>query len=234
MRTTPLAGPLQLRALILVLAVALSATPAFAQAQGNTSPASDTLPWPPVATFSILGYDPDTGEIGAAVQSRVFSVGNGVLWAKAGVGVVATQAIVDVSYGPQALELLELGYAPEVVRIGNPPGSVPEDRNVAGCVRASQAGSWCRGRGASRGYSERVASDGAPGRRDAPWGSTCAGGGRATDLVGLRRSRSRRLRAGSDRRGRVRGSRGSAGSPDPRVRADRPPAARFAAAPGPD
>src|SRR5690606_35070282 len=34
----------------------------------------------PVATYSILGYDPETGEIGGAVQSRVFSVGNGVLW----------------------------------------------------------------------------------------------------------------------------------------------------------
>jgi len=73
------------------------------------------LPWPPVATFSILGYDPETGEVGGAVQSRVFSVGNGVLWAKAGVGVVATQAIVDVSYGPQALDLLEMGYPPDVV-----------------------------------------------------------------------------------------------------------------------
>ncbi len=52
-------------------------------------------------TFSILGFDPETGEIGAAVQSRVFSVGNGVLWAEAGVGAVATQAIVDVSYGPK-------------------------------------------------------------------------------------------------------------------------------------
>lgn len=40
------------------------------------------LPFPPVATFSILGYDPDTGEAGGAVQSRVFSVGNGVLWAE--------------------------------------------------------------------------------------------------------------------------------------------------------
>ena len=59
--------------------------------------------WPPVATFSILGYDPETGELGGAVQSRVFSVGNGVLWAEANVGVVATQAVVDVSYGPQAL-----------------------------------------------------------------------------------------------------------------------------------
>ena len=56
----------------------------------------------PVATFSILGFDPATGEVGGAVQSRVFSVGNGVLWAEAGVGAAATQAIVDVSYGPKA------------------------------------------------------------------------------------------------------------------------------------
>ncbi len=70
------------------------------------------MPWPPVATFSILGYDPETGEVGGAVQSRVFSVGNGVLWAEAGVGAVATQAIVDVSYGPQAIALLRKGMAP--------------------------------------------------------------------------------------------------------------------------
>jgi uncharacterized Ntn-hydrolase superfamily protein len=63
-------------------------------------------------TFSILGYDPDTGEVGAAVQSRVFSVGNGVLWAEANVGVAATQAIVDVGYGPKALELLRAGKKP--------------------------------------------------------------------------------------------------------------------------
>jgi len=73
------------------------------------------LPWPPVATFSILAYDSTTGEVGGAVQSRVFSVGNGVLWGRAGVGMVATQAIVDVSYGPKALELLALGYAPDAV-----------------------------------------------------------------------------------------------------------------------
>lgn len=70
------------------------------------------LPEDPVATFSILGYDPESGELGGAVQSRVFSVGNGVLWAEAGVGVAATQAIVDVSYGPQALELLRKGAKP--------------------------------------------------------------------------------------------------------------------------
>ena len=69
----------------------------------------------PVATFSILGFDPATGEVGGAVQSRVFSVGNGVLWADASVGVAATQAIVDVSYGAQALELLRRGVAPDAI-----------------------------------------------------------------------------------------------------------------------
>ena len=74
-------------------------------------------PWDPVATFSILGFDPETGEVGGAVQSRVFSVGNGVLWAEAGVGAAATQAIVDVSYGPQALTLLRKGIAPrDIIR----------------------------------------------------------------------------------------------------------------------
>ena len=73
---------------------------------------STNLPFPPVATFSILGYDPDTGEVGGAVQSRVFSVGNGVLWAEADLGVAATQAIVDVSYGPKALALLRAGLSP--------------------------------------------------------------------------------------------------------------------------
>jgi uncharacterized Ntn-hydrolase superfamily protein len=67
----------------------------------------------PVATFSILGYDPQTGEVGGAVQSRVFAVGNGVLWAEADVGVVATQAIVDVSYGPKGLALLRAGMTPD-------------------------------------------------------------------------------------------------------------------------
>ena len=73
------------------------------------------LPFDPVATFSILGYDPDTGEVGGAVQSRVFAVGNGVLWAEANVGVVATQAIVDVSYGPQGLALLRAGVSPAAI-----------------------------------------------------------------------------------------------------------------------
>jgi uncharacterized Ntn-hydrolase superfamily protein len=66
-------------------------------------------------TFSILGYDPDTGELGAAVQSRVFSVGNGVLWGEADTGIAATQAIVDVGYGPKALALLRAGLTPDAI-----------------------------------------------------------------------------------------------------------------------
>lgn len=92
--------------------------------------AQHTPPWPPVATFSILGYDSATGEVGAAVQSRVFAVGNGVLWAEADVGVVATQAIVDVSYGPKALAYLRQGLSPaEVVRrvLADDPDPRPED-----------------------------------------------------------------------------------------------------------
>jgi uncharacterized Ntn-hydrolase superfamily protein len=77
--------------------------------------AQEPAPLWETGTFSILGYDPATGEVGGAVQSRVFSVGNGVLWADANAGIAATQAIVDVGYGPQALELLRKGLAPDAI-----------------------------------------------------------------------------------------------------------------------
>lgn len=98
-----------------LLSLALAFAPALvaAQAAPQTFSSMPPAPWPPVATFSILGYDPATGEVGGAVQSRVFSVGNGVLWAEAGVGAAATQAIVDVSYGPQAITLLRTGMKPK-------------------------------------------------------------------------------------------------------------------------
>jgi uncharacterized Ntn-hydrolase superfamily protein len=99
---------------LLVAALALLVPIAFSQ-QPSSKPGIPQELWSPVATFSILGYDPSTGEVGGAVQSRVFSVGNGVLWAEAGVGAAATQAIVDVSYGPQAIQLLRLGYPPDKI-----------------------------------------------------------------------------------------------------------------------
>ena len=75
--------------------------------------AQEKLP-DPVATFSILGFDPETGEVGGAVQSRVFTL-TGVLTADADAGIVATQAIVDVSYGPKGIELLKKGMSPDAI-----------------------------------------------------------------------------------------------------------------------
>ena len=53
-----------------------------------------------VATFSIVAFDPSTKDLGIAVHSRYFSVGSVVPWAEAGVGAIATQSFVNVSYGP--------------------------------------------------------------------------------------------------------------------------------------
>jgi uncharacterized Ntn-hydrolase superfamily protein len=90
--------------------VIVAALVPLAALRSQTTPAL-----PEIGTFSILGFDPDTGEVGAAVQSRVFSVGNGVLYAEAGVGAVATQAIVDVGYGPKAMNFLRQGLAPRAI-----------------------------------------------------------------------------------------------------------------------
>ncbi len=74
-----------------------------------------TAALPPVATFSIVAADPETGEIGVAVQSKFLAVGSVVPWAKAGVGAVATQAWANTTYGPDGLKLLAGGEAPEAV-----------------------------------------------------------------------------------------------------------------------
>ena len=70
-----------------------------------------------VSTFSIVAYDSAAGDWGVAVASRYFSVGSVVPWAEAGIGAVATQANVNVGYGPKALKLLEQGLtAKEVLK----------------------------------------------------------------------------------------------------------------------
>jgi uncharacterized Ntn-hydrolase superfamily protein len=70
---------------------------------------------PASATFSIVAIDPVTGDLGIAVASRYFAVGAVVPWADAGVGAVATQAGVNVGYGPRALELLRQGLTAQQV-----------------------------------------------------------------------------------------------------------------------
>lgn len=66
-----------------------------------------------VNTFSIVGFDPETGELGVAVASKFLSVGSIVPWAKAGVGAVATQSWANPFYGIRGLELLEEGKSAE-------------------------------------------------------------------------------------------------------------------------
>ncbi len=60
-------------------------------------------------TFSIVARDPQSGEMGVAVQSHWFSVGSVVPWAQAGIGAIATQSMAEISYGPLGLELLKGG-----------------------------------------------------------------------------------------------------------------------------
>lgn len=64
---------------------------------------------PLVNTFSIVAFDPKTGDLGVAVESKYFGVGTVVPWAKAGVGAVATQALAKVGYGPDGLAVMEQG-----------------------------------------------------------------------------------------------------------------------------
>lgn len=66
-------------------------------------------PLRPVATYSIVAIDPDSGQMGVAVQSHWFSVGSTVTWAEAGIGAVATQSFVEPAYGPLGLQLLRAG-----------------------------------------------------------------------------------------------------------------------------
>src|SRR5215813_9523533 len=91
-------------AAVVVLAVMSSRS----QAPGAPSADEPSL-LRPVATYSIVARDPATGEMGVAVQSHWFSVGSVVPWAQAGVGVVATQSLVDPAYGPKGLELMRKG-----------------------------------------------------------------------------------------------------------------------------
>ena len=60
-------------------------------------------------TFSIVARDPANGDLGVAVASKFLAVGSVVPWALAGVGAIATQALANVSYGPDGLAALAGG-----------------------------------------------------------------------------------------------------------------------------
>jgi uncharacterized Ntn-hydrolase superfamily protein len=66
-------------------------------------------------TFSIVARDPLTGMLGIAVTTKFFGVGSLCPFARAGVGAVATQALVNPTYGPRGLDMLASGLTPDDV-----------------------------------------------------------------------------------------------------------------------
>ena len=80
----------------------------------SATSAQEPVEWGPdlyFSTFSIAAIDPETGESGVAVTTRVPCVGNGVPWVRAGVGAVATQASTRVAYGNELLDLIADGMS---------------------------------------------------------------------------------------------------------------------------
>ncbi|HSO74352.1 MAG TPA: DUF1028 domain-containing protein [Blastocatellia bacterium] len=86
-------------------------------AAGAQTQVRTQLPLRPVHTYSIVARDPATGQFGVAVQSHWFCVGSIVPWAEPGVGAVATQSLVDPSYGKHGLDLMRAGKsAPDALK----------------------------------------------------------------------------------------------------------------------
>jgi uncharacterized Ntn-hydrolase superfamily protein len=83
-------------------------------------------------TYSIVARDPQTGDLGVAVQSHYFQVGPVVPWAASGVGAIATQSMVNVSYGPIGLEMLRNGFtADQTLKALTSGDAMPEVRQAA-------------------------------------------------------------------------------------------------------
>ncbi len=98
--------------------------------------ATPVSPIRPVCTYSIVAMDPLTGEMGVAVQSHWFSVGSLVTWAEAGVGAVATQSMVDPSYGPLGLQMMAAGRSAEDALRGLLEADAHSDIRQVGMVDA--------------------------------------------------------------------------------------------------
>src|SRR5271169_3855902 len=63
-------------------------------------------------TWSIIARDSATGQFGIAVATRFFAVGARVPHIAAGIGGIATQALVNPYYGIDGLKLLREGRQP--------------------------------------------------------------------------------------------------------------------------
>jgi hypothetical protein len=101
-------------------------------------------------TYSIVARDPQTGNLGVAVQSHWFSVGSIVTWAESGVGAIATQSFAEPAYGPKGLALMRLGVDPATALAGS-PAPTPVSTAVRSHLSTPMGGSRCTpGSSASR------------------------------------------------------------------------------------
>lgn len=96
-------------------------------------------------TFSIVGFDPGSESWGVAVASKFLAVGSMVPWGRAGAGAVATQAMANLSYGPDGLALLDGGLPADqvVIRLTGTDGE--REVRQLGVVDASGRGSTWTG-----------------------------------------------------------------------------------------
>ncbi len=96
-----------------------------------------------VSTFSIVGYDPQTGDLGVAVQSKFPNVRPIVPWAEAGVGAIATQSLANTSYGPKGLALMKNGAtAEEALKILIANDSLRDERQVGIVDAKGNSATW--------------------------------------------------------------------------------------------
>ncbi len=138
-------SPTPLRGVFLGLVVA-AATPGASFGQDQ----------PLYNTFSIAAVDPETGETGVAVTTRVTCVGNVVPWVRAGVGAVATQSWTRVEYGAELLDLLEQGMAPDDALRQRVEADEGRERRQVGVIAADGRGAQFTGSEASPWAGERA------------------------------------------------------------------------------
>ena len=94
-------------------------------------------------TFSIVGFDPESASWGIAVASKFLAVGAMVPWGRAGAGAVATQAMANLSYGPDGLGLLAEGFvADQVVSILTEADAEHEHRQLGVVDAAGRGATW--------------------------------------------------------------------------------------------
>lgn len=100
-----------------------------------------------IATFSIVGFDPNTGELGIAVASKFLAVGSVVPWAEADAGAIATQALANTTYGPDGLALLRRGLGAQAVLDSLIAMDEGRDERQAGIVDARGGSATYTGEG---------------------------------------------------------------------------------------